>query len=328
MAIARIRSIALSSLFLLSACAGTTTPGPGTAGEGTPGEGTPASSVMPAAKPKDAPSEKAEGADKKDEVPADKPVEDAPPPPAAPISCEPKAGASSGAQGPKLALEVDRSKVDLDGRKLEVKLNRPACKVAIKVFGESGKMLAEIEKGFDGAAAGTPLAIAWTASGTETIKRVEIWGHDTDGSFVGVAITPWNVKIDHEEVNFENDSDAIRASEVPKLEASLTKVREVLSAHKDIGNVQLYIAGHTDTVGSPEHNLALSRRRARAIAGWFRSHGLKIPVSYEGFGEHSLLVKTADETAEAKNRRVDYILSLEPPRLPQGSVSFAWKGSN
>jgi outer membrane protein OmpA-like peptidoglycan-associated protein len=318
---ARIRSLALSFLFLFAACGGATATGRGTSGEGTSG-----SSSMPADKPDDGASAKAEDAGKKDEETENKPAEEEPPPPPAPISCEPKAGAPPGANEPKLALEVDRSKVDLDGRRLEVKLNRPTCKVELKVIGESGKILAEVTKGFDGAAPGTPLSLGWTASGAEAIKRIEVWGHDTDGHFVGVAITPWNVKIDHEEVNFENDSDAIRPSEVPKLEASLKKVREVLSAHKDIGNVQLYIAGHTDTMGTPEHNLSLSRKRARAIGSWFRGHGLTIPVSYEGFGEHSLLVKTADETAEAKNRRVDYILSLEPPRMPQGPVSFGWKG--
>lgn len=321
MTIAHLRLIALAPLLFLAACGGATTTGPV-----TPGEGAPSSSGMPASKPDNGPPVKAEGAGKTDEASAEKPAEEAPPAPAAPISCEPKAGASSGATGPKLALEVDRSKVDLDGRKLEVKLNRPTCKVVLKVIGESGKILAELEKGFDGAAPGTPLAINWTASGTEAIKQIEVWGHDTDGHFIGVALTPWNVKIDHEEVNFESDSDAIRPSEVPKIEASLKKVREVLAAHKDIGNVQLYIAGHTDTVGTPEHNLNLSRRRARSIASWFRGHGLTIPVSYEGFGEHALLVKTADETAEAKNRRVDYILSLEPPRMPQGPVTFGWKG--
>jgi outer membrane protein OmpA-like peptidoglycan-associated protein len=333
MAIARVSfaSIALTSLLTLTAgCGGATQTGSGpeTASSGG-AETSGGASSNETDKPTDgssdaAPAKTAEAGG--DEPTARKPPEDdTPPARPASISCEPKAGASP-AKGPKLALEVDRSKVDLDAHKLEVKLTRPACKVELKVVGESGKMLAEVAKGFDGASPGTVLAVGWTPSRTENVKRIEVWGHDTDGNFVGVAITPWNVKVEHEEVNFETDSDAIRAAEVPKLEASLEKVRDALSTHKDLGTIQLYIAGHTDTVGSPEHNLTLSRKRARAIASWFRSHGLKIPVSYEGFGEHSPAVKTPDETAESKNRRVDYILSLEPPRLPQGAVAFGWKG--
>ena len=71
---------------------------------------------------------------------------------------------------------------------------------------------------------------------------------------VGVAISPWSVALAHEEVNFENDSDVIRPSEVPKLEASLGEINKIL------GKIQgkqpsLFIKGHTDTMGSAEHNL-------------------------------------------------------------------------
>jgi outer membrane protein OmpA-like peptidoglycan-associated protein len=242
-----------------------------------------------------------------------------------PISCEPKGGAPAGKQ-PKLELAIDRSKVDLENGKLEAKLTRPACKVVVKVLGESGAVLAEVTRGFDGAAAGTPLVVGWSSRGKEPIARIEVWGHDTQGSFVGVAITPWNMSVEHEEVNFENDSDAIRQSEVPKLEASLQKVKEKVGKYKGDGKVTLYISGFTDTVGSPDYNISLSRRRARSIASWFRGHGLQIPVAYEGFGENVPLVKTPDETPEPKNRRTDYTLSIEPPRLPSGSASFSWKG--
>ena len=79
--------------------------------------------------------------------------------------------------------------------------------------------------------------------------------------------------------------------------------------------ITLYIAGHTDTVGNPTHNFKLSQDRARSIAAWFRKRGVKIPISYEGFGETSLAVKTADNIDEVKNRRADYILSDGPPTL-------------
>ena len=54
-----------------------------------------------------------------------------------------------------------------------------------------------------------------------------------------------------------------------------------------------------------------------------KANGLKNPIAYEGLGETAPVVKTADEVDEARNRRVDYILSLEPPRLQSGEV--AWK---
>jgi outer membrane protein OmpA-like peptidoglycan-associated protein len=86
----------------------------------------------------------------------------------------------------------------------------------------------------------------------------------------------------------------------------------------------LFIAGHTDTVGSAGSNLKLSHERARSIASWFRKRGVRLPISYEGFGETSLAVKTADNVDEIKNRRADYVLSDGPPTY---SAAFrpSWK---
>ncbi len=240
------------------------------------------------------------------------------------ILCEAKAG-SKLVKSPKLELAVDRSKVDLDGHKLEVKLTRAACKVRLTVVGESGKVLAEEAQAFNGAPAGSTLSMSWSPVGAERVMRIEVWGHDVDGNFVGVAISPWSVALPHEEVNFENDSDVIRPSEAPKLEASLGEINKILGKVQD-KKPSLFIKGHTDTVGPPEHNLELSRRRAKSIAGWLRGHGLKIAIAYEGFGEFTPLVKTPDETAEPRNRRIDYFLSFDPPVLPAGAVAFSWKG--
>src|SRR5215210_4970498 len=71
------------------------------------------------------------------------------PPPAQPAQARPGS----------LQVTIDRSKVDLDNHKLEVKLSRAAQKVRIKVLGQSGAVLAEVEKAFDGAAAGTALVM-------------------------------------------------------------------------------------------------------------------------------------------------------------------------
>ena len=246
--------------------------------------------------------------------------------PAHVASAQEKGSSGASAKGGKLEVTIDRSKVDLAGHRLEVKLSRAAEKVRLKVIGESGAVLAEVEQGFGGAAAGTPLVVTWKPSSEEAVARVEVWGHDTEGFYAGVAISPWSVDIPHELVNFQTDSDVIRATETPKLDASLKKIQEALAKHKDVGAITLFIVGHTDTVGKPEYNMGLSRKRARSIAAWFRSGGVKIAIAFEGLGESAPLVKTADEVDEPKNRRVDYILALEPPKLPAGPAAFSWKG--
>jgi outer membrane protein OmpA-like peptidoglycan-associated protein len=230
-----------------------------------------------------------------------------------------------GEQLPPLKVEVDRSKVDLDNHRLEVKMSREARSVKIKVIGESTKVIANEEHDFKGAPAGKALVVSWSPSSSEKVARIEVYGYDAHGYYAGVAITPWSVSIPHKEVNFETNSAVIRDSEKPKLEDSHGKVTAAIEKHKELGSISLFIAGHTDTVGTPAHNLELSRKRARSIAAWFRKRGLTIPVFYEGFGESALAVKTEDEVDEARNRRADYILAIDPPRFKSSGSAPAWK---
>jgi outer membrane protein OmpA-like peptidoglycan-associated protein len=225
-------------------------------------------------------------------------------------------------KGPKLQVSIDRSKVDLAGHKLEVTLSRPCEKVRLKVLGQSGAVLAELEKAFNGAPAGTVLEVSWAPSSEEAVGRIEVWGHDTGGFFSGVAITPFNMEVGNEDVKFDTDSDAIHAAEAPKLEAILQKINNLVANNTTRGAITFYVLGHTDTVGSAEHNLDLSRRRARAIAAWFRAHGLKIPMAYEGVGVMMPTVKTGDQVDEPRNRRTGFFLGEDAPKLV---ASCSWK---
>jgi outer membrane protein OmpA-like peptidoglycan-associated protein len=228
----------------------------------------------------------------------------------------------------KLDIVIDKSKVDLKEHRLEVKMNHVAAKVTIKVFDESGAVLANEEQEFAGSPPGSPLVVTWSPSSDATVGRIEVFGYDEDGAYKGIAITPWAVSIPHEEVNFRRDSADIDDSEKPKLEASFAKLTDAVLLHRDLGRISLFIAGHTDSVGTSPYNLQLSRARAQAIAGWFRKRGLKIPIAFEGFGESALLVKTADEADEPRNRRVDYILSIDEPVFKTSGFRPAWKRAN
>jgi outer membrane protein OmpA-like peptidoglycan-associated protein len=78
-------------------------------------------------------------------------------------------------------------------------------------------------------------------------------------------------------------------------------------------------------VGDGAYNMKLSRERARSIAGWFRKRGTHIPIAFEGFGETALAVSTADGVDEPRNRRVDYILSMDEPTMTTTGFRPAWK---
>ena len=71
--------------------------------------------------------------------------------------------------------------------------------------------------------------------------------------------------------------------------------------------------GHTDSVGDPASNRKLSFNRAKAIAGYFRARGLSLPIYYVGMGEDAPAVDAPDETDEPRNRRAQYIVSVDAP---------------
>lgn len=226
---------------------------------------------------------------------------------------------------PPLKVLVDKSKVDLDAHRLELKMSRKPGLVQIKVFSDSGEIIADEKHDFSGQSAGAALVVTWSPKEPGAVAKIELFAYDAYGYYSGVRIVPWSLSIPHEEVNFETNSAVVRPSEEPKLEATLAQISAAVEEHKDLGAITLFVAGHTDTVGSPQHNLELSRRRAQAIAVWFRGHGIKIPIASAGLGEFSLLVKTEDEVDEPRNRRVDYVLSIEEPRFKSSNRAPAWR---
>ena len=144
-------------------------------------------------------------------------------------------------------------------------------------------------------------------------------------AWAGFTYSPWFLDIPHEDVLFESNQDVIRPEEEPKLEATLRELRDVLDQYGSVVPVKLYIAGCTDTVGDKAHNRELSRRRARAIASWLRTHGFSAPIYYWGFGEDLPAVNTGDGVDEARNRRALYMVGANPPPSGSGIPSVVWK---
>jgi outer membrane protein OmpA-like peptidoglycan-associated protein len=222
-----------------------------------------------------------------------------------------------------LQVDIDKSKVDLNEHHLELRASRALLRVTIKVTGDSGAVLADDSLDLGPQPASAPLVVRWAPSSDEPVARIEVFVYDAEGYYRGIAIVPWSVAIPHEEVSFKTDSYQLEESEKPKLEASFSKVKEALARHPEI-RVTLFLAGHTDTVGDAGYNLRLSRQRAQAIAKWFRQRGLKIQIAFEGFGESALLVKTADQVDEPRNRRVDYIVSVDEPVFKSSGYRPSW----
>ena len=83
---------------------------------------------------------------------------------------------------------------------------------------------------------------------------------------------------------------------------------EVLNAHGDYlsehPNVRVMIEGHADERGTPEYNIALGERRAKAVAKYLQSMGVSpSQMSIVSYGEEKPLDFTRTDDGFAKNRR-------------------------
>lgn len=83
---------------------------------------------------------------------------------------------------------------------------------------------------------------------------------------------------------------------------------DVLKRHADflIANrdQNVVINGHTDSRGTPEYNIALGERRAKAVETYFLNAGVRgAQISVVSFGEEDPAVMGATEYAFAQNRR-------------------------
>jgi len=71
----------------------------------------------------------------------------------------------------------------------------------------------------------------------------------------------------------------------------------------------VFVIGHTDTVGSDAVNDALSRQRAEVVRAAFVARGLPIDkVVVIGRGKRELAVPTGDGVSEPRNRRVEILV--------------------
>ena len=228
-----------------------------------------------------------------------------------------------------MTLKYDFEHLDLPGRTLRFQQSRPAGKAEIIVIAEDGSVIGHGDARYGKEPAGTWLPIQWTQDKPGRVLLLRLHAIAADGLGAQAELIPWSVQVPHEDVNFETDSAVIKPGEAGKLDASLDKIRQIAKGAEPFLQVKLYVAGHTDTVGSKDHNRQLSLGRARAIAEYFRRKGLKLPITYEGFGEEVPAVSTADSVDEPRNRRVDYVLGAANASPPFGGrysgVRTDWK---
>lgn len=103
---------------------------------------------------------------------------------------------------------------------------------------------------------------------------------------------------------FPFDSDAVGA----EARENLIKVAREL---RTLGIDHVLVRGHTDAVGAREYNLALSKRRADAVARVFADGGYPVEgIDAKGMGSAVPVGDNATVDGRARNRRVVIIVQV------------------
>lgn len=102
-------------------------------------------------------------------------------------------------------------------------------------------------------------------------------------------------------VNFDTNKSDIK----PDGEPVIAQIVGLLKAKPDL---KIYIDGHTDNVGSPAANKALSQERAKAVMQAVIKQGIDASrLTARGFGQEVPIADNRLDDGRAKNRRVELV---------------------
>jgi len=110
---------------------------------------------------------------------------------------------------------------------------------------------------------------------------------------------PAKKKIVLRSVHFDFDKATLKPEAKPILD-------EAVQVLKQEGSVDIVVEGHTDSIGTEQYNLRLSRRRADTVRRYLVDHGIAASrITAEGFGESKPVASNDTADGRAQNRRVE-----------------------
>jgi OOP family OmpA-OmpF porin len=125
---------------------------------------------------------------------------------------------------------------------------------------------------------------------------------DAAGSNGEECVARLNAVLAENKITFEPGSSVITAAAAPTIDALAAIVR-------DCEDVPMQIGGHTDSQGSEDMNLRLSRGRARAVVVALQQRRvLTGSIVSQGFGETQPIADNGTEAGREANRRIEFLL--------------------
>lgn len=155
------------------------------------------------------------------------------------------------------------------------------------------------------AASAQVLYDCWVEQAEESLQRDDLKacrdGFQTELARVEAAVAAAAVPAVVEPTTYLTFFDLNSAELSPQATEIVSRAVDVAMNNPD---EPIMITGFTDTTGTPQYNLRLSKRRAEAVAAAMVSRGVDpARITTKGMGENNLLIPTGDGVAEPQNRR-------------------------
>ncbi len=132
---------------------------------------------------------------------------------------------------------------------------------------------------------------------TEPILPVPVKADDLTNIAIEEGIT-----VTLKDIFFDTD----KAELLPR---SFVELRKLVLLMKKHSTMVIEIAGHTDDQGSDRYNMALSRKRARAVVDFLADNGVaRDRIRYQGFGATHPIASNDTEAGRQLNRRVTFFV--------------------
>jgi outer membrane protein OmpA-like peptidoglycan-associated protein len=141
--------------------------------------------------------------------------------------------------------------------------------------------------------------VAGGAIGYQKDKQIRELKESTAGSGIDVTDNGDGILLNLPDVTFAVDSTEIS----PAFQTALDRVAQSMIQYPD-SLIDVY--GHTDSTGSDQYNLDLSKRRADAVGRYLISRGVSSArLQTQGMGESYPVADNNTAEGRAKNRRVE-----------------------
>ncbi len=108
---------------------------------------------------------------------------------------------------------------------------------------------------------------------------------------------PFNKELLLQGVKFETNSAELLPESIPVLDRAISTL-------KRYPELNVEVAGHTDSRGSDAYNLQLSGRRAESVLKYLQAGGVSNTMTSRGYGERQPIASNNTEDGRLQNRRV------------------------